>query len=90
MQLYPEDPAKNTSYKIYDNYAKRAEKEKGASAPPKFKVSLEKFLRLVVSESNEDKVNVHWRSQDGNCHIVSFSYTNNIDKNFSARLTLST
>ena len=51
---------------------KKAKQQKGPPAPPKFKVSLEKWLRMLVNETNDESMNQHWKSQDGCCHFVSF------------------
>ena len=58
------------AYHIYDWYVVKANKEKGPPPPPKFKVSLEKWLRMLVHDKHDEKMNVHWMPQDQICHFV--------------------
>ena len=74
MQKYPEKLATAKAYKIYDSVARDASKQIGPDPPQKYKVSLEKFLRYLSVNHREAKMNIHWKSQDGNCHFVSIRY----------------
>ena len=58
------------AYHIYDALVAKANKERGPPPPPKFKVSLEKWLRMLVHDTNDKKMNVHWMPQDQICHFV--------------------
>jgi len=58
------------AYLFYDKLVAKANKEQGPLPPPKFKVSLEKWLRMLVHDTNDEKMNVHWMPQDQICHFV--------------------
>jgi len=76
-QHYPEDPAMDQAYHIYDGLVAKANKEDGPRPPPKFKVSLEKWLRFLVHDTDDEKMNVHWMPQDKICHFVSQNRVSN-------------
>ena len=50
IQYYPEDPAHEANNRQFNSYIEKARKEPGPPAPPKFKVSLEKWLRIFPTE----------------------------------------
>jgi len=62
------------AYHIYDWAVVKANKEKGPPPPPKFKVSLEKWLRMLVHDKHDEKMNVHWMPQDQICHFCAIDY----------------
>ena len=62
------------AYHIYDGLVAKANKEDGPRPPPKFKVSLEKWLRFLVHDTDDEKMNVHWMPQDKICHFVSQNF----------------
>ena len=70
MQKYPEEPVMDEAYNVYNVLARRANRKNGAPPPPKFKVSLEKWLRYLVEDTNDRNMNVHWKPQDKICHFV--------------------
>jgi hypothetical protein len=72
IQHYPDDPAHDVNNNQFNKYVQKAKQQKGPPAPPKFKISLEKWLRMLVNETNDEAMNQHWKSQDGCCHFVSF------------------
>ena len=93
IQFYPDDPAHDANNNQFNTYVEKAEQQKGPPAPPKFKVSLEKWLRMLINDTNDEWMNQHWKSQDGCCHFVSFDIKNklkNVISYFSAQWTTST
>ena len=71
MQKYPDEPAMDNAYRIYNPLARKANRKHGPPAPPKFKVSFEKWLRFLVEDTKDKHMNNHWKPQDQICHFVS-------------------
>lgn len=71
IQYYPDDPKHEANNRQFNSYVEKAQKEPGPPAPPKFKVSLEKWLRMLVHDTNDTAMNQHWKAQDECCHFVS-------------------
>ncbi|CAG5076686.1 Oidioi.mRNA.OKI2018_I69.PAR.g8520.t1.cds [Oikopleura dioica] len=74
IQYYPEDPAHEANNRQFNSYIEKARKEPGPPAPPKFKVSLEKWLRMLVHDTNDAAMNQHWKAQDECCHFCAMDY----------------